>query len=157
MSVLSDTIEQFIKTMLSDEQDSIDLKRNELAQYFSCAPSQINYVIKTRFNINQGYHTESQRGGGGYIRIIKVKSCDQDYLMLLLKSADMQSMSQRDAVSIITHMFEQKIITDQTALVMAAAVQDKAMMVPMNLKDIIRAGVLKSMITTILIKCGKKE
>lgn len=157
MSVLSDTIEQFIKNMLSDEQDSIDLKRNELAQYFSCAPSQINYVIKTRFNINQGYHTESQRGGGGYIRIIKVNSCDQDYLMILLKSADMQSMSQRDAVSIITHLFEQKIITDQTALVMAAAVQDKAMMAPMNLKDIIRAGVLKSMITTILIKCGKKE
>lgn len=142
--------------MMSEEQDSVDLKRNELAQYFSCAPSQINYVIKTRFNINQGYHTESRRGGGGYIRIIKVNNCDEDYLMQLLNSIG-QSISQRDALGIISHIYELKILSQQTAQVMSAAVQDKAMMVPVNLKDIIRAGVLKSMITTILIKCGKKE
>ena len=157
MSVLSDTIESFIKAMLSDETDSVDLKRNELAQYFSCAPSQINYVIKTRFNINQGYHTESRRGGGGYIRIIRVDSCDEDYLMNLLQKSIGRSVTQREAVTIIAHLMEQDIISNQTAEVMRAAVQDKAMMVPINLKDIIRAGILKSMITTILIRCGKKE
>lgn len=157
MSVLSDTIEKFIKAMLSDDTDSVDLKRNELAQYFSCAPSQINYVIKTRFSINQGYHTESRRGGGGYIRIIKVDSCDEDYLMHLLQESIGGAITQREAVNIIAHLLEQKIISKQTAEVMRAAVQDKAMMVPINLKDIIRAGILKSMITTILIKCGKKD
>jgi len=156
MSILSDTIETFIKAMLTDETDSVDLKRNELAQYFSCAPSQINYVIKTRFNINQGYHTESRRGGGGYIRIIRVDSCDEEYLMHLLQNSIEGTISQREAVTIISHLMDQKIISKQTALVMRAAVQDKAMMVPINLKDIIRAGILKSMITTILIKCGKK-
>ena len=157
MSVLSDTIENFIKAMLSDEADSVELKRNELAQYFSCAPSQINYVIKTRFSINQGYHTESRRGGGGYIRIIRVDSCDEDYLMQLLQESIGGKITQRDAVSIIESLIEQDIIKQQTAEVMKAAVQDKAMMVPINFKDIIRAGVLKSMITTILIRCGKKE
>jgi transcriptional regulator CtsR len=157
MSILSDTIEKFIKAMLSDEADSVDLKRNELAQYFSCAPSQINYVIKTRFNINQGYHTESRRGGGGYIRIIKVDSCDEDYLMHLLQESIGGAITQREAVTIIAHLLEQGIIAKQTAEVMRAAVQDKAMMVPINFKDIIRAGILKSMITTILIKCGKKD
>lgn len=157
MSILSNTIEQFIKNMLSEDSDSVELKRNELAQYFSCAPSQINYVIKTRFNISRGYHTESQRGGGGYIRIIKVNNCDEEYLMQLLTSSIGQSISQRDALGIILHIHELKIISLQTSQVMRAAVQDKAMMIPVNFKDIVRAGVLKSMITTILIKCGKKE
>ncbi len=157
MSVLSDTIEKFIKAMLPDDSDSIELKRNELAQYFSCAPSQINYVIKTRFNINQGFHTESRRGGGGYIRIIRVNSCDDDYLMDILQNSIGGAISQRDAVSIIASLLEQGTIAPPTAEVMRAAVQDKAMMVPINFKDIIRAGILKSMITTILIKCGKKE
>ena len=64
---LSDTIEQFIKNMISEEpQAEVDLKRNELAAYFHCAPSQINYVLSTRFTPDHGYVTSSQRGGGGY-------------------------------------------------------------------------------------------
>ena len=64
---LSDTIEQFIKDMISEEpQAEVDLKRNELAAYFHCAPSQINYVLSTRFTPDHGYVTSSQRGGGGY-------------------------------------------------------------------------------------------
>ncbi len=157
MSVLSDSIEEFIKAMLSDETDSVELKRNELAQYFACAPSQINYVIKTRFSINQGFHTESRRGGGGFIRIIRVDSCDEEYLMNLLQNSIGQSVTQREAVSIISHIKEMDAISEDVEKVMKAAVQDKAMMVPINLKDIIRAGVLKSMITTVLINCGKKE
>ena len=70
---LSDTIEQFIKDMISEEpQAEVDLKRNELAAYFHCAPSQINYVLSTRFTPDHGYVTSSQRGGGGYIRIVRI-------------------------------------------------------------------------------------
>ena len=69
---LSDTIEQFIKDMMQREQQAeIDLKRNELAEYFHCAPSQINYVLATRFTPDHGYVITSQRGGGGYIRIVR--------------------------------------------------------------------------------------
>lgn len=157
MSVLSDTIEEFIKTMLPEEKEYVDLKRNELAQYFSCAPSQINYVIKTRFNINKGYHTESRRGGGGYIRIIRINACDEDYLMKMLNSSIGQSIGQRDALGIISHIYELKIVSKATAQVMSAAIQDNAMMIPIQMKDIVRAGILRSMITTILIKCRKKE
>lgn len=155
--MLSDVIEEFIKTMMPKEQDSVDLKRNELAQYFSCAPSQINYVIKTRFNINQGYYTESRRGGGGYIRIMRVNSCDEDYLMELLNGVIGKEISQRDALNIISHIYELKTISKQTAHVMSAAMQDRAMMVPIQLKGIVRAGILKSMITIIVTKCRKKE
>lgn len=157
MSILSNTIEEFIKAMLPEDQESVDLKRNELAQYFSCAPSQINYVIKTRFNLNQGYHTESRRGGGGYIRIIRVNTCDEEYLMTLLNDSIGKNISQRDSLSIISHIYELKIISRQTAYIMSSAMADRAMMIPIQLKDIVRAGILKSMITTILTKCRKKE
>ena len=60
---LSDTIEAFIKTLLSEEETEVELKRNELAEYFGCAPSQINYVLATRFTLDNGYLTESRRGG----------------------------------------------------------------------------------------------
>ena len=64
---LSDAIERFIKDMMvEDQQEEIDLKRNELAEYFHCAPSQINYVLSTRFTPDHGYVISSQRGGGGY-------------------------------------------------------------------------------------------
>ena len=69
---LSDAIEQFIKTMLTQEAPEVELKRNELAEYFNCAPSQINYVLATRFTPDHGYIIESRRGGGGYIRIFRM-------------------------------------------------------------------------------------
>ena len=76
---LSDTIEQFIKNMISEEpQAEVDLKRNELAAYFHCAPSQINYVLSTRFTPDHGYVTSSQRGGGGYIRIVRIVRGDHE-------------------------------------------------------------------------------
>ena len=62
---LSDSIESFIKDMLDDGSAEVELKRNELAEYFRCAPSQINYVLATRFSPDHGYLTESRRGGGG--------------------------------------------------------------------------------------------
>ena len=67
---LSDAIEQFIKELLSEESTEVELKRNELAEYFGCAPSQINYVLATRFSPDHGYVTESRRGGGGYRRAV---------------------------------------------------------------------------------------
>ena len=78
MSILSDHIEEFIKELLIEDEGMAELQRNELAQKFNCAPSQINYVLTTRFSPNRGYVTESRRGGGGYIRVIRldIERCD---------------------------------------------------------------------------------
>ena len=73
MPGLSNMIERFIKSMIEMAEDStIEIQRNELAERFDCAPSQINYVLTTRFTPYKGYYIESRRGGGGYIKIIKV-------------------------------------------------------------------------------------
>ena len=77
MAQLSDSIEQFIKNLMEEDRQ-IDLKRNELAQHFGCAPSQINYVLATRFSIDHGYVIESRRGGGGYVRIIRIQRIGPD-------------------------------------------------------------------------------
>ena len=80
---LSDSIESFIKTLLTQEEPEVELKRNELAEYFGCAPSQINYVLATRFSPDHGYIIESRRGGGGYIRIVRVVQSGAQRLMYL--------------------------------------------------------------------------
>ena len=79
MAQLSDSSEQFIKELM-DEGSQIEVRRNELAQHFGCAPSQINYVLATRFSVDHGYIIESRRGGGGYVRIVRMRERMQDYL-----------------------------------------------------------------------------
>ena len=82
---ISDIIEDFIKEMLEDD-DSAIIQRNDLAEHFNCVPSQINYVISTRFTPIQGYYVESQRGGGGYIKIHRVNVTHSDYLMHIINN-----------------------------------------------------------------------
>ena len=81
MANLADLIEQFIKESFKEIQGGIvEIQRNEMANQFSCAPSQINYVLTTRFTVEKGYFVESRRGGGGYIRIKKLKISEDDFL-----------------------------------------------------------------------------
>ena len=82
---VSDIIEEFIKELF-DEDDEIEIQRNDLAQKFNCVPSQINYVISTRFKPSQGYYVESTRGGGGHITIKKVNNTKSDYLMHIIQN-----------------------------------------------------------------------
>ena len=86
MAVLSDNIEQFIKSLLNEYDEMVELQRNELASYFSCAPSQINYVLATRFSPEKGYYIESKRGGGGYIKLTRVDANKQAYISAVLKN-----------------------------------------------------------------------
>ncbi|MBR3575852.1 MAG: CtsR family transcriptional regulator, partial [Clostridia bacterium] len=81
---ISDIIENFIKEMMTD--NTATLKRNELADKFNCVPSQINYVISTRFTSEQGYIVESRRGGGGYITIRKINVQPDNMLMHVVNS-----------------------------------------------------------------------
>ncbi|MBR0513630.1 MAG: CtsR family transcriptional regulator [Clostridia bacterium] len=148
---LSDSIESFIKAMLNDESDEVELKRNELAEYFQCAPSQINYVLATRFSPDHGYLTESRRGGGGYIRIVRVVESGSQRLMYLINERIGDSLSEEECVRLISQLKEQQIITADEATLMAASVSTRAMGIPIPdaLKNSLRARMMKSMLMSI--------
>ena len=148
---LSDSIESFIKTLLDDESAEVELKRNELADYFGCAPSQINYVLATRFSPDHGYLTESRRGGGGYIRIVRVVQSGSQRLMYLVNERIGDSLTEEEAVRLISQLREQQIVTPDEAAVMASGLSAKAMAVPVPdaLKNALRARMMKSMLMTL--------
>lgn len=148
---LSDSIENFIKTLLTDDEDGVELKRNELAEYFGCAPSQINYVLATRFTPDDGYVIESRRGGGGYIRIVRVVQSGAQQLMYLINQRIGDAIGENEAVRLIGQLMEQQIISIQEAEVMRAAISSQALAVPLPepIKDALRARSLKAMLTAI--------
>ncbi len=148
---LSDSIESFIKTLLTEDSTEVELKRNELAEYFGCAPSQINYVLATRFSPDHGYLTESRRGGGGYIRIVRVVQSGAQRLMYLVTERIGDSLTEEEAVRLISQMKEQRIVTAEEAGLMASALSARAMGVPVPdaLKNALRARVMKSMLMNI--------
>ena len=148
---LSDSIEQFIKELLNEESTEVELKRNELAEYFGCAPSQINYVLATRFSPDHGYLTESRRGGGGYIRIVRVVQAGSQRLMYLVNDRIGDSLGEEECLRMISQLKEQRIVTADEAALMASAVSTRALSVPVpdSLKNAMRAKMMKSMLMTI--------
>ena len=148
---LSDSIESFIKTMLNEDSTEVELKRNELAEYFGCAPSQINYVLATRFSPDHGYLTESRRGGGGYIRIVRVVQSGSQRLMYLVNERIGDSLEEDECVRIISQLKEQRIVSAEEAQLMASAVSSRALGIPVPdmLKGSLRARMMKSMLMTI--------
>ena len=148
---LSDTIEEFIKTMMTQESPEVELKRSELAEYFGCAPSQINYVLATRFTQDDGYVIESRRGGGGYIRIVRVVQNGGQQLMYLIQERIGSAISEQEAVRLIGQLAGSGTITPAEAEIMRAAISGQSLGVPVpeGIKDAIRARCLKSMLTAV--------
>ena len=148
---LSDSIESFIKTLLTQEEPEVELKRNELAEYFGCAPSQINYVLATRFSPDHGYIIESRRGGGGYIRIVRVVQTGAQRLMYLTNERIGDAISEPEAVRLIHQLVEQGLVTLAEGEIMRSAISAQAMSVPIpdTLKNALRARSLKTMLMTI--------
>ena len=120
MAQLSDNIEQFIKELMC-EDTRVELKRNELAQHFGCAPSQINYVLATRFSVDHGYIIESRRGGGGYVRIVRMQPRGDGNLLDALLTRVGNSVDEETANAIIAHLADIKLITSNEAALMRAA------------------------------------
>jgi len=149
MKLLSDSIEEFIKTLMEDETHVIELRRNELAEHFQCAPSQINYVLATRFTPDHGYVIESRRGGGGFIRIVRLASNSREELLQSLYQRIGTSISAGDAARIIEHLKMEKIINHDEANLMLAALSPQAVPLPLSMKDALCAGTLRSMILSL--------
>lgn len=151
---LSDTIEQFIKTMLAQDESQIELKRNELAEYFGCAPSQINYVLSTRFTPDHGYIIESRRGGGGCIRIVRMAQSSREHLLYLIHQRIGESISEPECSHLISQLRDRGLVTATEAQLMRTAVSGQALSVPIPvaLKDALRARSLRSMLLVIAQK-----
>ena len=146
MAKMSDLIEMFIKELLEDNADEmIEIQRNELASYFKCAPSQINYVLTTRFSMDKGYLIESQRGGGGSIKIVHVKADNDDLFANVLHEIG-DRLTKLKADQILEFLEKQELISAREGKIMRAAVSDRSIMAPVNIKNEMRAGILKGML-----------
>jgi len=145
---LSDIIEDWIKDVLKDEQ-YIDLQRNELANQFNCVPSQINYVIDTRFNNSNGYYVESRRGGGGYIRIKKIDYSKGEYIMNLVNSIE-DSITNNETQIILNSLYKNDFATETEIKLMKVATNDKVLQLNNEIKDNVRACILKNMLINLL-------
>src|SRR5690625_5901410 len=111
---ISDIIEAYLKEVLKSEGDEmIEIKRNEMANHFECVPSQINYVINTRFTLERGYLIESKRGGGGYIRIIRIEHRDDSHLIDDIISIINLVVSQQVAENVLERLRNKEIITER--------------------------------------------
>lgn len=145
---ITDVIADFIKDMLEDDDLAI-IQRNDLAEHFNCVPSQINYVISTRFTPMQGYYVESSRGGGGCIKIRKVNITHSDYIMHIINSIG-NSITAKELEIFVKNFLDYNIINEKEAKLIKSATSDKVLTLPKETKDEIRARIFKNMLINLV-------
>lgn len=146
MARISDTIEEFIKILLREsEENKLQIQRNELATKFNCAPSQINYVLTTRFTHERGYLIESRRGGGGYIVIKKVTHKTENDRNKLIMDRIGNSITYHNTLSLLNSLYEHSLIDKPTINLIKIALNDRTLQSAED-KNKIRADILKAMI-----------
>ncbi|MGM0420187.1 MAG: CtsR family transcriptional regulator [Bacillota bacterium] len=150
MTSLADQIEKYLSRLIKKEEGKTEIKRNQLAEEFDCAPSQINYVLNTRFTTEKGFIVESQRGGAGYIRIIKIsiESIDKSLRKMIAKAE--QPLTQREAQGIISRLYENGIINDREKSLMDVVVHRRVIGTEIPTRDFVRGRLIKSMLEVIL-------
>ena len=146
---LSEVIEEYIKALMGDSDEFVEFGRNELAEYFNCVPSQINYVISTRFSPERGYYVESKRGGGGNIKIKRIDITKDRYIMHLINSID-ASLSQQEAEIIIKNLQGYNIIDTKTAKLLKVTTNDKVLGLPKEYRDEVRTRIFKNILINLI-------
>ena len=144
---VSDIIEEFIKELFNNEEE-IEIQRNDLAQKFNCVPSQINYVIATRFKPSQGYYVESRRGGGGHITIKKVSNTKSDYIMHIIENIG-EALQNCEAEILISDFLTYGLVNEKEAKLLRVATSDNVFDIPKEYKDKLRASIFKNMLLNI--------
>ena len=143
---ISDLVAQYILDMLEEQNGSAEIKRNELAGDLGCVPSQINYVITSRFTPEQGYIVESRRGGGGYIRISRVKMDRGTAVMHIVNSVG-DNLDKAAAEAMLNNMLSTHMLEMNIAKVIAAALSDSSLRsVEQDKRDMLRADLFKNML-----------
>lgn len=145
---MSDLVAEYIMRMLDESDGNAEIKRNVLAGELGCVPSQINYVITSRFTPEQGYIVESRRGGGGYIRITRVTTDKRSAIMHIINSIG-DKLSAASAAVMLQNMQDSGIISQYDATLIGSAVSDKAYsdILPQQ-RDGLRASIFKNMLIT---------
>ena len=148
---ISDIVAQQILELMQRSHDGVaEIQRNELADRVGCVPSQINYVLTSRFTPEQGFIVESRRGGGGYIRISRVKVDRSSALMHLVNSIG-ETLDANTARAIIQNISHQQMVSHEAARLIMTALSDKSFQpVPPALRDRLRAAILKQMLLAII-------
>lgn len=149
MSKISDIIEEFILEQL-DDTDFINLSRNELANFFNCAPSQINYVLSTRFTIPKGFIVESHRGGGGYIKLERVNIDKNSYIKELISDTLNYDISYTECEKIIDNLQQLNILGEESCEILKYALATKALAMPIKIENKQRANILKNVLINII-------
>lgn len=153
MANITDVIEQHLKRILQQSLNGmVEIQRSDLADRFSCVPSQINYVISTRFTLEKGYIVESKRGGGGYIRIQRVQLPRHDMLQLWARRLADGAISQDQADGVIEQMQDAKLVSSREARILHAAVSREALPFQLPIRDQVRANMLRVLLTALMSK-----
>ena len=145
---MSDMIENFIKELFDDD-DYIEIQRNDLAEHFKCVPSQINYVISTRFKPDQGYYVESKRGGGGHISIRKINVTKSNYLMDIISSIG-DKITAQEVDIFISNFLSYDIISKKEARLLKVATSDNVLSQVSENRDKLRANIFKNMLLNLV-------
>lgn len=153
MAKISDVLEAMIKRMIEDNDGFVEITRSALADQVNCVPSQITYVLTTRFTYGQGYLVESRRGGGGMIRIRRVElATPAVYLMHTLNNIG-DSLSQHESEVLVRNFRDYEILGQREARLLQAATSDKALVdVDIERKDRVRMHIFKNMLTSLIVQ-----
>ena len=139
---ISDIIEKYLKSILADSEH-VEIRRSEIADLFNVVPSQINYVIKTRFTIQNVYLVESKRGGGGYIRIEKVNLVDDADVLDALIQVIGDSITQRDAYAVVQSLYEDDVLNRREAQLILVAIDHETLgLTDRDLENSLRARII---------------
>ena len=144
---MSDLIASFLQESLEAAENGVlEIQRNDLAQRFNCVPSQINYVMSTRFSPERGYIVESRRGGNGYIRITRVRVDRQTLLMHVINSLG-SHVDLPSARAILSNLVQSGALTEEVGQALLTAVGDKALIrIPRELRSGVRADIMKQVL-----------
>ena len=146
----SDLIANFILGMLEDEGGSAELQRSNLAEKFRCVPSQINYVISTRFSPEHGYLVESRRGGNGYIRITRVQATPKALIMHTVNAVG-DELGPRTAAAFVSNLLDADALDTRSAALILTAISDRALQpIAPEHRDIVRASIFKQLLVAVL-------
>ena len=152
MGTLADQIEKYIKELLhKSSKGAVQINRSYLAQRFMCVPSQINYVLSTRFGIEHGYLVESRRGGGGYLRITKLSLSEYEEILDLVEGTP-KMVSQNVGEGLIDRLQEEGFLTRREALLMSAVINRTTLPLELPDRDIVRGYIIQALLRTILRK-----
>ena len=148
--MLTDHIAKLIEQMLDEEGGSLELRRNEMANKIGCVPSQISYVITSRFTPERGYIIESRRGGGGCIKIVRKQMQKSQYLMHFFYAVG-DAIGEKEAVAYLKNLLGNSIITEREYNIIRNALSDSALSaLPNDKKEAARANIFRHIILALM-------